>query len=46
MGPASLEITDWIGMTANTFLEAKLQGIKQMPYEKALNASSTHQHII
>jgi len=43
-GPADLKITDWIGMTANTFLEAKMQGIKQMPYEKALSASSTHQH--
>ena len=43
-GPANLDITDLIGMTANTFLEAKMQGIKQMPYEKALSASSTHQH--
>ena len=43
-GPANLDITDWIGMTANTFLEAKLQGIKQITYERALNASSTHRH--
>jgi len=43
-GPANLDITDWIGSTANTFLEAELQGIKQMLYEKALSASSTHRH--
>ena len=43
-GPANLNITDWIGMTANTFLEAKLQGIKRILYEKALSASSTHRH--
>jgi phosphoglucomutase len=30
-GPANLTITDWIGMTANTFLEAKLQGVKRDP---------------
>jgi len=43
-GPANLNITDWIGATANTFLEAKLQGIKRMLYEKALSASSIHRH--
>lgn len=43
-GPAELTITDWIGMTANAFLEAKLQGVKQILFEKALGASSTHRH--
>ena len=43
-GPAELTITDWIGMTANTFLETKLQGVKRIIFEKALSASSTHRH--
>jgi len=43
-GPAELAITDWIGMTANAFLESKLQGVKRILLEKALSASSTHRH--
>jgi len=43
-GPADLKITDWIGMRANTFLEAKLQDVKRILYEKALSASSTHRY--
>jgi len=43
-GPAELTITDWIGMTANTFLEAKLQGVKRILLEKALCASTTHRY--
>jgi phosphoglucomutase len=43
-GPAELTITDWIGTTANTFLEAKLQGVKRILFEKALSSSSTHRH--
>ena len=43
-GPANLNITNWIGMTANTFLEEQLLGVKRIPFEKALNASTTHRH--
>ena len=43
-GPAEQTITDWIGAKANTFLTAKLQGVKRVLFEKALSASSTHRH--
>jgi len=43
-GPAGQNITDWIGKKANIFLEAKLQGVKRILFEKALSASSTHRH--
>ena len=29
---------------ANEFLEARLQGVKRIPFEKALRASTTHRH--
>ena len=43
-GPADLDITDWIGEKANAFLEADLQGVRRIPFEKALSASTTHRH--
>ena len=43
-GPAELAITGWIEDRANRFLKGKLRGIKRMPFEKALRASSTHRH--
>jgi len=43
-GPAKRTITDWIEEKANIFLEAKLQGVKRVLFEKALSASSTHRH--
>jgi len=43
-GPADLKITDWIEKKANAFLENKLQGVKKIPFEKALHAPSTHTH--
>jgi phosphoglucomutase len=43
-GPAEQTITDWIGKKANTFLEAKLQGVKRITFEKALSVSTTHHH--
>src|SRR5512141_3149279 len=43
-GPAEASVTDWIEATANQFLESGLQGIKRIPYEKALRVSTTHQH--
>ena len=41
-GPAGTDITSWVEKRANEILENKLQGIKRMPYEKAIKASTTH----
>ncbi|MFH2045878.1 MAG: phosphoglucomutase (alpha-D-glucose-1,6-bisphosphate-dependent) [Pseudomonadota bacterium] len=41
-GPAGGNITKWIESAANSFLENKLNGIKRIPFEKALNAATTH----
>jgi len=43
-GPAESVITDWIGASANEFLEKGLRGVKRIPFEKALHASTTHRH--
>ncbi len=43
-GPAEPGITDWIQRKANEFLEAGLQGVHRIPYEKALRAATTHRH--
>jgi phosphoglucomutase len=43
-GPAELGITGWIEAKANEFLEHGLGGVKRMPFEKALRASTTHRH--
>ena len=43
-GPAEAAVTDWIEAKANEFLENGLQGVKRIPFEKALRASTTHRH--
>ena len=43
-GPAEGSITDWIEAKANEFLENGLRGVKRIPFEKALRASTTHRH--
>ncbi len=43
-GPAETEITGWIEKKANELLEASLQGVKRVGYEKALHAATTHRH--
>ena len=43
-GPAESVMTDWIQEKANEFLEAKLQGVKRIPLEEALHASTTHRY--
>lgn len=43
-GPAEQSITDWIEGKANEFLRNGMDGIKRMPYEKALRAATTHRH--
>jgi phosphoglucomutase len=43
-GPADHIVTDWIEAKANEVLEAGLRGVKRVPFEKALHASTTHRH--
>ena len=43
-GPAESVATDWIEAKANEFLENDLRGVKRIPFEKALHASTTHRH--
>ncbi|MBN3946988.1 MAG: alpha-D-glucose phosphate-specific phosphoglucomutase [Nostoc sp. NMS7] len=43
-GPADNIITGWIEGTANALLEARLQGVKRIPYEQALHSATTHRH--
>jgi phosphoglucomutase len=43
-GPAEGDVTDWIEAKANKVLEAGLRGLKRIPLEKALRASTTHRH--
>jgi phosphoglucomutase len=43
-GPAEDNITTWIGMKANEFLESGLKGVKRIAFEKALHASTTHRY--
>lgn len=43
-GPAEPEVTAWIESKANEFLKNNLEGIKRIPYEKALRADTTHRH--
>ena len=43
-GPAERAVTDWIEAKANEFLENGLRGVKRIPVEKALRASTTHRH--
>ncbi|MGQ0763849.1 MAG: phosphoglucomutase (alpha-D-glucose-1,6-bisphosphate-dependent) [Acidobacteriota bacterium] len=43
-GPAESDVTGWIEAKANHFLETGLQGIKRIPFEKALHVSTTHRH--
>jgi phosphoglucomutase len=43
-GPADDAVTSWIEAKANALLEAQLKGVKRIPFEKALRASTTHRH--
>jgi phosphoglucomutase len=43
-GPAESGVTGWIEAKANEFLENGLLGLKKIPFEKALRASTTHRH--
>jgi phosphoglucomutase len=43
-GPADEEVTSWIESQANKFLENNLDGVKRIPFEKALEAPTTQKH--
>jgi phosphoglucomutase len=43
-GPADTDITEWIGQRANAFLEAGMDGVKRMPFERALRAATAHRY--
>jgi phosphoglucomutase len=43
-GPADTNVTGWIEKKANEFLEASLQGVKRISFEKALHSDTTHRH--
>ena len=43
-GPADSGVTSWIEARANELLERGLEGVKRIPYEKALRAATTHRH--
>ena len=43
-GPADNDVTGWIEAKANEILESGLEGVKRMPFEKALQAVTTHRH--
>ena len=43
-GPADNDVTAWIEDRANALLERSLNGVKRIPYGRALRASTTHRH--
>lgn len=43
-GPAEANITSWIEKKANEFLQNDMRGVKKIPLEKALRASTTHRY--
>ena len=43
-GPANSTVTRWVGAKANELLECGLRGLKRIPFEKALHATTTHRH--
>ena len=43
-GPADSHVTKWIEAKANELLAEGLKGVKRLPYEQALKASTTHRH--
>lgn len=43
-GPADTQITGWIQERANALIADDLRGVVRMPFERALAASTTHQH--
>jgi phosphoglucomutase len=43
-GPADTEITGWIENRANELLRNALKGVRRVPLERAIHATTTHRH--
>jgi phosphoglucomutase len=43
-GPADTEITGWIENRANDLLRNALKGVRRVPLERAIHATTTHRH--
>ena len=43
-GPADSDVTRWIEARANELVARGLEGVKRIPYEKAVRAATTHRH--
>ena len=43
-GPAETGVTGWIEARANEVIERGLEGVKRIPYERAVRAGTTHRH--
>ena len=43
-GPADTTATKWVQDRANELIAAKLNGVKRVPYEKAIKAPTTHRY--
>jgi phosphoglucomutase len=43
-GPAETGVTAWIEAKANELLANDLRGVKRIPFQRALQASTTHRH--
>ncbi len=43
-GPADTQVMKWIEDRANAILAADIQGVKQVSYDQARRAGTTHQH--
>lgn len=43
-GPADLHVTSWIESRANRFLLGNLEGVKRVPYSRAIRGSTIHRY--
>jgi phosphoglucomutase len=43
-GPADTDVTGWMQKRANALLEAGLNGVERIPFARARNAQTTHEH--
>ncbi len=43
-GPADTSVTNWIEARANALLEARLRGVRRIPYAQARRAATTQEH--
>ena len=43
-GPAGTDVTSWIEREANELLDAALEGVRRVPFERAVQGSTVHGH--